>query len=307
MFPLSRTRFRMFIIIMISIAVLVIPGFFAIKLSNFTPFLPFGWKGVFAALPTIFFAYAGFESLAQTAGETKDARETLPRVFLVGVILGLIIYVLISTVAFGVVKYDVLAKSQSAMADVAGHYLPFGAAAIVAVGALMAFTTSLNAGLIVPSRILYILASDRVVPKFLSHINRRFGTPDVAITITAIITILLLWTKTLGYMLNVALQAMFLIYMVHSFTMILLPFVRPRLFAKALVRPPIWLMILAGLVSILTLLWFTWGMLKSVIGLLLIWAAVGTILFLVAKWQGKNEGFDYKYRLIEEWMDKDES
>ncbi len=293
----------MFLILMGAIAILVVPGFFAIKSENLTPFLPFGWEGVFAVMPSLFFAYAGFESLAQTAGETKDARQSLPRVFLKGVLASVVIYVLMSLVAFGVVKYDVLAQSNSAMADVASHYLPFGAAGIVALGAMMAFTTSINGSLMVPSRLLYVLADDRVVPKFLARVNKRWGTPDVSLTISTAIAIFLLWTQTLGYMLNVALQAMFLLYAVHSLSMVLLPFVRPKLFATAEIKPPVWLMVVAGLFSAACMMHFTWGMLRSVLDLMLIWTFVGSALYLYARWEGGRDGFDYNKRLVEEWMD----
>lgn len=236
----------MFLILLASIVVLVVPGLFAMQGSNLSPLLPFGWSGVLVVLAPLFFAYAGFESLAQTAGETRNARHTLPRVFALGVTASVLIYVLMSLVAFGVVNFQELAKSKAAMADVSAHYLPFGAAAVVAIGAIMAFTASINTTLMVPSRLLYVLADDRVVPKFLAHLNNRWHTPDIALTISTAVGIFLLSTKTLDYMLNVALQALFLLYGIHSLTMAALPFLRSELFKRANVQPPAWFMVFTG-------------------------------------------------------------
>jgi amino acid transporter len=123
----------MFILLCVAIVILVVPGLFAVDLKNFSPMFPFGfWAtgtagseiGFLAALPSLFFSYAGFESLAQTAGETKEARKSLPRIFINGILISMVIFFLMSFVAFGVVPYQELSKSTYAMSDVAARFLP---------------------------------------------------------------------------------------------------------------------------------------------------------------------------------------
>ena len=36
--------------------------------------------------------------------------------------------------------------------------------------------------------------------------------------------------------------------------------------------------------------------------LLLLWSAVGTALYLIARWEGRRSGFDYKGQLTREWL-----
>lgn len=69
----------------VSIVVLVAPGLLAIHSAHYVPFFTHGLSGFAASLPPIFFAYAGFESLAQAAGEVKDSTRKLPAVFLRGI------------------------------------------------------------------------------------------------------------------------------------------------------------------------------------------------------------------------------
>ena len=76
----------MLIILIISIFILVVPGIFAINFSYYDPLFPKGMKGVLSAMPMLFFSYAGFESLAQVAGETKNPTKTLPEIFVKGVL-----------------------------------------------------------------------------------------------------------------------------------------------------------------------------------------------------------------------------
>ena len=50
------------------------------RAENYTPFFTHGWSGFGASLLPLFFAYAGFESIAQTAGEVKDSTRRLPSI-----------------------------------------------------------------------------------------------------------------------------------------------------------------------------------------------------------------------------------
>src|SRR5947199_5751822 len=98
----GRLQVAMCALLGVSIFVLVIPGLFAIHPANYSPFITHGAKGFALSLAPIFFSYAGFEALAQTAGETKDSTRRLPMVFLKGVSATALIFVAMSAVAFAV-------------------------------------------------------------------------------------------------------------------------------------------------------------------------------------------------------------
>ncbi|WP_456271125.1 APC family permease [Bacillus sp. AK031] len=294
-------------ILFISILVLVVPGIFFIETQNFSPMLPNGWSGFIAILPSLFFAYFGFEQLAQAGGEMKDPQKAMPRTMLIGSFATVIIYFLISIVAFGVVPYDQLAQSQSAMFDVASVYLPAGGKWIVMTGIIMAFATTLNSLVMVVSRILFAFAEDRVIPVGIAKVNKRFNTPHIAITINTIIVLFLIWTRTLDYLLNVSLQGMFLMYIGHAIAMMALPFVRPALFNTALIKPKLPLIFFCGLFSLSVLIFFSFTLIMSVIKMLLIWTAAGIIVFLVGRYQGKSKEFDYQLQLESAWKDENPS
>src|SRR3989440_7449556 len=149
----GRIQVGMCVLLGLSIFVLVIPGLFAIHTANYSPFVTHGVNGFALSLAPIFFSYAGFESLAQTAGETKDSTRRLPLVVLRGISATGLLFILMSVVAFGVLPGTRLGASSAPMTEVASVYLPWGAAAFVTLGAIMAITTSLNPTLIVPSQI----------------------------------------------------------------------------------------------------------------------------------------------------------
>lgn len=286
----GRVQLIMAIVLLVSLAVLVIPGVFSIHIKNFTPLFPHGIKGLLKILPSLFFAYFGFEQLAQAGGEMKDSQKTLPKTMLRGAIITMVIYFIVSTVAFGVLPYKMLAASKSAMTDVAAVYLPGWGKWIVTIGVIMAFTTTLNSIMMVVSRMLLSFAHDRAIPSMFAQVNRRYRTPHVALTLIMGLVVLLLWTHTMHYLLNIALQGMFLLYIGHAVAMIALPYVRPALFKSALFQPSKMLLIFAGSFALVVLVYFSFNMILSVLHLLLIWTLVGLILFAMGKIEEKRLG-----------------
>ncbi|MFD1737650.1 APC family permease [Bacillus salitolerans] len=293
----GQVQLAMTVILFIAIAVLVIPGLFFVKSGNFTPLFPFGLEGFLSILPSLFFAYFGFEQLAQAGGEMKNAQKEMPKTMLRGSLLTMVIYFLVSFVAFGVLPYEQLAQSKGAMSEVAASYLPGFGTWIVNVGIMMAFATTLNSLMMVVSRILFTFADDRIIPPALAKVSDRFGTPHLTLMINTVLVLILIWTGTMSFVLSIALQGMFLMYIGHSAAMIALPYVRPELYELAQFKPSRFLMLIAGVFSISVLSFFSFTMIISVIDVLLIWMAVGTFIYLAGKRFGKKTNFDYEKQL----------
>lgn len=249
----GRIQVAMCALLGISLVVLVVPGLFAIHPANYKPFFQHGFGGFAAALPPLFFAYAGFESLAQTAGEVRDSTRKLPRVFLRGIGIAMAIYFLMSVVALGVLPGERLAASPAPMAAAAAVYLPFGAAWFVTLGAVMALTTSLNATMLVPSRLAVVLARDRLAPRWLGAIEPRTGTPVRALTLTLAAAAVLVWTGQVSLALNIAVFALVALYLLHSLALLFLPRTNPALFRAVTVRIPIGVQRLAAVLSMLSM------------------------------------------------------
>jgi len=249
----GRIQVAMCVVLGFSIIVLVVPGLFAIRVANYSPFLTHGVSGLALSFIPLFFSYAGFESLAQTAGETKDSTRRLPLVFLRGISLTAIIFVLMSVVAFGVLPLSQIQASATPMTEVAMKYLPWGAAAFVTLGAIMAITTSLNPTLIVPSRLALIFVEDGLAPAALGSVNRRTATPVVALTLNLIACLVLLVSRQLALALNIAVFALVLLYFLHSLAFLLLPRFNPDLNRQITISMPVWLQKVAGWISVLSM------------------------------------------------------
>jgi amino acid transporter len=249
----GRLQVGMCVVLGISIFVLVVPGLFAIRPANYFPFITHGASGFAFSLAPIFFSYAGFESLAQTAGETKDSTRRLPLVFLRGVTATALIFIAMSAVAFGVLPGARLGASAAPMTEVASVYLPWGAAMIVTVGAIMAITTSLNPTLLVPSRLVLIFVEDRLAPRWLGYISSRTATPVISLTLNLLACLIILLSKQLSLALNIAVFALVVLYFLHSLAFLLLPRSNPQLYKEIGLSLPGWLMMSAAVVSLLSM------------------------------------------------------
>ncbi len=225
----------------LSILVLVVPGLFYLHAANYQPFVTNGSSGFAKSLVLLFFAYAGFESLAQTAGEVKDSTRRLPLIFLKGISATGVIYVLMSVVSFGVLPGARLQASSAPMSEVASVYLPWGTAAFVTFGAIMAITTSLNATLIVPSRLALMFVQDRLAPSWIGSVHPRTATPIRALTLTLLACVALLVSRQMSLALNIAVFALVLLYFLHSLAFLLLPKWNPGLWREVSVNIPRWL------------------------------------------------------------------
>lgn len=249
----GRLQVAMGALLGVSLVVLILPGLLAIRPENYRPFFSHGAPGFAACLPPLFFAYAGFESLAQTAGEVKDSTKRLPRVFLAGITVTAGIFVLMSVVTFGVLPGTRLQASTTPMAEVAGMYLPAAAAAFVTLGAIMALTTSINATMLVPSRLWIILARDRLAPRWLGAIEPRTGTPVLGLALTLALTIMLLISGQMALALNIAVLALVILYFIHSLALLLLPRRNPELFSQVTTRIPPGIQRAAALISLVSM------------------------------------------------------
>ena len=315
----GRLQVTMCALLGLSLIVLIIPGLFAVRVANYQPFITHGLTGLAASLTLLFFSYAGFESLAQTAGEVKDSTRRLPQVFLKGITITAGIFVLMSVVAFGVLPGARLQSSSAPMAEVASVYLPAGAALFVTFGAIMALMTSVNSTMLVPSRLAIILARDQLAPHWIGVIHPGTGTPIRGLTLTLAAAAFLLISGQVSLALNIAVFALVILYFLHSLTFLLLPRRNPRLnslisisLSSALQRAAALLSVLAmgGIIAIQVVQDLRTLMAQSfrqrVVGhsltsveLALAWGLIGAMLYAFGRRRGRHEARDAEIILAE--------
>ena len=93
------------------IAFVIVAGSFNVEVSNWTDdFFPFGVEGVFEGAAVVFFAYLGFDAIANFSEEVKRPNRDLPIGIIGSLLICSILYVMVSLVVTGMQPYDQLDK-----------------------------------------------------------------------------------------------------------------------------------------------------------------------------------------------------
>jgi amino acid transporter len=237
----------------LALLVLIVPGLFVLNTENYTPFFTQGWGGFGASLLPLFFAYAGFESIAQTAGEVQDSTRRLPRILVRGITITALFYLFTSIVSFGVLPGGQLKASSAPMSDVASMYLPYGVDTFVTIGAIAAIMTALNGTIFVPSRLTIMFVKDGLAPRWLGFINEKTATPIRGLTLTTICCAILLSSGQLALALNVAVFALVVLYFIHSLVFLFLPRLNSVLANEIEISLPLRVQQVAAIVSVVSM------------------------------------------------------
>lgn len=208
------------VVVKVSVCVfVVVVGIFFVKAVNLSPFVPaskpvpksealsglqqplwqwitgadptaFGVTGVFVAAAVVFFAYSGFEAVANLGEETKDPAKDMPRGLLGTLAICTVLYVLVCFVITGMVKYTGL--SEGAPISDAFDQVGMGWASIlIAVAAIAGLSSVILVDIVAMGRIGFALCRDGLLPAWIGEVHRKWETPyRVTIGTTAVVMLL---------------------------------------------------------------------------------------------------------------------
>ena len=143
-----------------------------------------GLAGIGAAMLGALWAYDGWNNVAPLCGEVKDPQRNLPRMFIWGTLLVIVLYVGVNAAYFYVLPAVVVA-SVSATSSVATEVLasfagPF-AVTFMAAALMLSSLGSLHSSVLANSRVPYAMAADGMFFKPLAKISARTRVPVNAV------------------------------------------------------------------------------------------------------------------------------
>lgn len=148
------------------------------------PFIPHGWGNVLATTGFVFVSYGGLLKVSGIAEEVRNPGRTIPLGMLLSLAVTAAFYVLVVLVTSAILPSKTFDGSLTPISD--GGKVIFGQTGLVlmSIGAILAFISTANAGIMSASRYLLALSRDGLLPARLSAINDLFGTPHWAIVTT---------------------------------------------------------------------------------------------------------------------------
>jgi basic amino acid/polyamine antiporter, APA family len=200
--------------IKLAVCVLIIGvGVFFIDVANLTPFVPpavpapeggtildqpvvegvlgleataYGVGGMLTAAAVVFFAYTGFEALANLGEETRRPHRDMQIGLLGALGVCALLYIAVSFVLTAMVPYDQIDTG----APLAGAFNAVGlpwVGALISLGAVTGLTSVMMVELVTIGRIGFAMGRDGLLPEPIGTAHPRFGTPHRMTIIGAVV------------------------------------------------------------------------------------------------------------------------
>ncbi len=166
----SRSETLVVVIKLMLLTTVIVAGVPFVESSRIAPDTWGSAASVVAAGMAIFVAYEGFELIANAAPDMKDPARTIPGAFYGSVFLVLVLYVVVALVTVGTVPEARIAQVKDyALAEAARPSMGQLGFSIVALSALLATFSAINATIYGSARLGFALAKDGELPEFLER------------------------------------------------------------------------------------------------------------------------------------------
>ncbi|MDD4250697.1 MAG: APC family permease [Candidatus ainarchaeum sp.] len=177
-------------------------------------------SAIFSSIALIFFAYIGFEGIANISEEVTSAKTIVPKAIIISLVIATIIYVLVAIVSVSAVSPIELANANNSNNLLTGGPLALVADKVVMPGfgywlslaALFATSSTILLLLVVSSRLLYGLANLGFLPKIFSKTHSKTKTPYFSVIVVGSIGILFLFIGDIEMLGNLTTLGTFLMF-----------------------------------------------------------------------------------------------
>uniref|UniRef100_A0A7N0UIB7 Cationic amino acid transporter C-terminal domain-containing protein n=1 Tax=Kalanchoe fedtschenkoi TaxID=63787 RepID=A0A7N0UIB7_KALFE len=158
------------------VIIVIIAGSFKVDVANWSPFFPNGVKPVLTGATVVFFAYVGFDAVANSAEESKKPQRNLPIGIMGSLLVCASLYIAVCLVITGMVPYKLLGEDAPLAEAFKAKGMKY-ISILISIGAVAGLTTTLLVGLYVQSRLYLGLGRDGLLPGVFGKVHSTRHTP----------------------------------------------------------------------------------------------------------------------------------
>lgn len=164
------------------------------------------------------FAFTGFEAVLVNTGEVKDPGRNIPFALILSISFVAVFYGLIQFVSIGTLPN--LTTSDKPITDAAQLFMGPSGAALITLGAVVSISGTLNAVMLVGSRLPYALSEEKQFPKLFSLLHKKNRTPVYSLFIFSAVALTASLTESFVYAVSISVISKVLIFLMVCVAMI---------------------------------------------------------------------------------------
>ncbi|XP_011305461.1 cationic amino acid transporter 2 isoform X2 [Fopius arisanus] len=200
-------------------------------------FAPFGISGILTGAATCFYGFIGFDCVATAGEEAKDPKKSIPIAIVASLTVVFLAYFGVSTVLTTVIPY----YQQDADAPFPHLFDTIGwswARWMVSIGAICGLCSSLLGAMFPLPRVIYAMANDGLIFKWMGTVNPRFHTPLMGTLSAGLLTGVLAAIFELGQLVNMMSIGTLLAYSIVAACVLILRYEESEAYEKRDNREP---------------------------------------------------------------------
>jgi ethanolamine permease len=183
---------------------------------------PFGWDGVFAAIPFAIWFFLAIEGVANVAEEAVNPQRTIVKGFGSAILTLVILCILTFLGAVGVAGWEAVVykpdggESDSPLPLALAHVVPAGHVLyhlLITVG-LLGLVASFHGIILAAGRSSYEFGRVGYAPRGIGQIHSRFQTPAKALLVNMVIGIVALFTRKTGDIITISVFGALTLYII---------------------------------------------------------------------------------------------
>jgi APA family basic amino acid/polyamine antiporter len=157
-----------------------------------------GFPEIMQGSALLFFAFLGFEQMANLAEEAKNPSKSLPQSIVFAVAIITVVYMLVAITSISAVPWQDLAISSAPLGLVVETATGAKLSGVLSIIALFATANTVLFGLMAASRQTFGMARAGAIPARLASLSARRGTPGQAIVFVAVLSGIFSLTGDIG-------------------------------------------------------------------------------------------------------------
>lgn len=218
----GRAQILMVVFLLGILSVFMAFGMPASKHMHFANFMDKGMGAVLATAGLVFVSFGGLTKVASVAEEVHHPGRNIPAGMFAAMLVVTSIYVAAVFVTVGVLEGDQLSGNLAPISVAAGKFLGKPGLILLSVGAMLAFVTTANGGILAASRSPMAMSRDGLLPQRLQHVSKRFGTPHLSILLTTCFMIAVIALLDIGDLVKAASTMMLMLFVMVNLSVLIM-------------------------------------------------------------------------------------